>query len=92
MEDRIIPICRRLAGPAFLAGALILAATPAAARVERGSPLLTCAEARMAAAQGANDEAGTRYAAALAAAPDNQLIASQRHEPWRPLRKLAPRP
>ena len=31
----------------------------------------------MAAAQGANDEAGTRYAAALAAAPDNRLIASQ---------------
>ena len=31
----------------------------------------------MAAARGANDQAGTRYAAALAAAPDNQQIAGQ---------------
>ncbi len=52
-------------------------AAPAAARVERGSPLATYAEARMAASQGAFDQAGARYAAALAAAPDDRTIAGQ---------------
>src|SRR6478672_7198953 len=75
-EDRIIPTCRLLAG-AGLAAAAFLAATPASARVEAGSPLLPYAEARMAALQGANDQAGARYAAALAAAPADQGIATQ---------------
>lgn len=60
-----------------MTGAVLLAAGPAAARVERGSPLATYAEARMAAAQGANDQAGARYAAALAASPNDRTIASQ---------------
>src|SRR6476660_3511942 len=74
-EDRIIPICRLLAGTGLAAA--FLAATPAAARVEAVSPLLPYAEARMAALQGANDQASARYAAALAAAPADQGIATQ---------------
>ncbi|HTU10567.1 MAG TPA: tetratricopeptide repeat protein [Allosphingosinicella sp.] len=50
---------------------------PAQARVDRGSPLATYAEARMAVARGAYDEAGARFGAALAAAPGNQQIAAQ---------------
>src|SRR5205085_4394441 len=75
-EDRIIPICRLLAGTG-LAAAAFLAVTPAAARVEAVSPLLPYAEARMAALQGANDQASRRYAAAFAAAPADQAIATQ---------------
>src|SRR5207237_4602576 len=75
-EDRTIPTCRRIAGPA-LAGAIILAATPAGARVAPVSPLATYAEARMAASNGADEAAGARYAAALAAAPADRTIAGQ---------------
>src|SRR5438128_9884441 len=51
VEDPIIQICRLLAGTALSAAAL-LAATPAAARVEAGSPLVPYIEARLAAFQG----------------------------------------
>ena len=56
---------------------MLLIAAPAAARVEPVSPLATYAEARIAAAEGANDQAGAHYAAALAAAPTDRTIAGQ---------------
>jgi tetratricopeptide (TPR) repeat protein len=55
----------------------VLAATPAAARVDRRSPLLAYAEARAAASAGALDRASSDFGAALAAAPDSDLIAGQ---------------
>ncbi|HVQ07806.1 MAG TPA: tetratricopeptide repeat protein [Allosphingosinicella sp.] len=58
-------------------GALALAATPASARVDRRSPLLAYAEARAAASAGALERASTGFGAALAAAPDSDLIAGQ---------------
>jgi len=47
------------------------------ARVEPASPLSSYVQARAAASAGALDRASERYVAALAAAPDNELIASQ---------------
>jgi tetratricopeptide (TPR) repeat protein len=71
-EGRTIPTCRLL-----LAGALALSATPLSARVEQRSPLDTYVRARAAASAGALDQASAGYVAALAAAPDNELIATQ---------------
>src|SRR3954468_16736632 len=75
-EGRIIPICK-LAGPAFAVGLLGLAAGAAQARVERSSPLISYVQARAAASAGALDRATAGYVAALAAAPNNEMIASQ---------------
>ena len=72
-EDRIIRICRLIAASIALAGA----ATAAEARVAPRSPLSIYAEARAAALAGALDRASAGYVAALAAAPDNELIARQ---------------
>jgi len=58
-------------------GALIFAASAAPARVERRSPLTSYVQARAAASAGALDRASAGYVAALQAAPDNALIASQ---------------
>jgi tetratricopeptide (TPR) repeat protein len=75
-EDRIIPTCR-LAARFSLLCAAVLAASPATARVDRRSPLVAYAQARAAAAAGALDRASTGFGAALAAAPDSDLIAGQ---------------
>jgi Flp pilus assembly protein TadD len=75
-EGRTIPTCK-LAGRASLAAALALAATPIQARVEPRSPLSSYVHARAAASAGALDRASAGYVAALAAAPNNELIAAQ---------------
>src|SRR5689334_22527664 len=76
-EGRIIPICS-LGGRGVVAGLLALAAAGSAeARVAQRSPLLTYVEARAAASSGALDKASADYGAALAASPDNDLIAGQ---------------
>jgi tetratricopeptide (TPR) repeat protein len=75
-EGRTIPTCK-LAGRAGLAAALILSGASARARVEPRSPLISYVEARAAASAGALDRASAGYGAALAAAPDNELIAAQ---------------
>src|ERR1700712_5713509 len=74
-EGQIIPICK-LAGPVLIAGTLLLAGAAAQARVER-SPLIAYVQARAAASAGALDRASAGFVAALSAAPDNELIASQ---------------
>lgn len=58
-------------------GALGFAASAAEARVEHRSPLISYVQARAAASAGALDRASASYVAALAAAPDNAMIASQ---------------
>lgn len=55
----------------------MFAAAPAAARVDQRSPLVAYAQARIAASSGATEQASADYAAALAAAPDNELVAGQ---------------
>jgi Flp pilus assembly protein TadD len=60
---------------ALLLGAIVLPAA-AQARVER-SPLQSYVEARAASSAGAFDQASRGYVAALAAAPDNEMIATQ---------------
>ncbi|HEV2816753.1 MAG TPA: tetratricopeptide repeat protein [Allosphingosinicella sp.] len=61
----------------MLAGLVAVSATAASARVEPSSPLSAYVRARAAASAGALDQASERYVAALAAAPDNELIAGQ---------------
>src|SRR3978361_23598 len=74
-EGRIIPTCK-LAGRALAAGILLFAGVTAQARVDR-SPLIAYVQARAAASAGALDRASAGFVAALSAAPDNELIASQ---------------
>src|SRR6185503_13911103 len=71
-EGRTIPTCRLI-----LASALALSATPLSARVEQRSALVTYVQARAAASAGALDQASVDYVALLAAAPDNELVATQ---------------
>ena len=73
-EGRIIPTCKLLLRRRSLAA---LAPPPPPARVEQRSPLDTYVQARAAASAGALDQASAGYVAALAAAPDNELIAAQ---------------
>src|SRR4051812_33725443 len=75
-EGRTIPTCS-LIGRALAVGALAFAAGAAPARVAQNSPLLSYVEARAAASAGALDRASAGYGAALSAAPDNPMIASQ---------------
>src|SRR4051794_18808457 len=75
-EGRTIPTCRLGAG-ALAARALPVSPGAADARVEPRSPLDTYVRARAAASAGALDLASSGYGAALRAAPDNALIATQ---------------
>lgn len=61
----------------MLAGAVAFSAAPAFARVEPGTPLNAYVQARAASSAGATDQASAAFAAALAAAPDNEVIAAQ---------------
>ena len=73
-EGRTIPTCSR-AFPPLIAGALLLAAAPAAANVEEPRPLTAFARALAAESLADADEAARRYAAALTLAPENELLA-----------------
>ena len=61
----------------LLVGVAALAAASAQARVEPGATLSHYAQARAAASNGALEQASAGYAAALAADPDNEVIAGQ---------------
>ena len=75
MEAPITPICERAAA-GFIA--LLLAAGPSAAttRTEREA-LQTYVQARVASSAGAMTQASARFAAALDAAPNNELVAGE---------------
>jgi tetratricopeptide (TPR) repeat protein len=60
-----------------VAACALLCAAPALARVEPSSPLSTYVQARAASSAGADAQASAGYAAALAAAPDNEVVAAQ---------------
>jgi tetratricopeptide (TPR) repeat protein len=62
---------------ALLAVALASTAVAAAARAQPASPLNAYAQARIAASTGALDRASAGFVAAMAASPDNELIAAQ---------------
>jgi tetratricopeptide (TPR) repeat protein len=66
----------RILLPSLTLAALILPAT-AQARVEPAASLSSYAQARAAASDGAFDQASAGFAAALAADPDNEVIAGQ---------------
>ena len=55
----------------------MVSAGPASARVEPSSPLSSYVQARAASSVGAAEQASAGYAAALAAAPDNEVVAAQ---------------
>jgi tetratricopeptide (TPR) repeat protein len=62
---------------ALLAGALLLAAAPAAATVDETSALAAYVRARAADSSGAAEQAARNYGAALAIAPDNEVLAGR---------------
>ncbi len=68
---------RRPLAVLMLGGALVFPAAAASARVEPGATLAGYVQARAAANAGALDRASSGFAAALAAEPDNEAIASQ---------------
>ncbi|HEX2764400.1 MAG TPA: tetratricopeptide repeat protein, partial [Allosphingosinicella sp.] len=75
-EAPITPICKRLAAAA-LGGALLLSAAPAAATVDDERALAAYVRARAADSLGRSQEAASAYAAALAASPDNGVLATR---------------
>jgi len=75
VEAPITPICRRLLAAA-LAGSLLLCAGVASANVDEEAALQAYVRAEGADAVGTLDEASAAFAAALRAAPDNEILAA----------------